>query len=144
MTISARDQILDYLDGPKREDRYHRTALDDMRLGDVSTVQLQHYLASRRRLEEHLDEESVFDELCRLAMQADEETIDAFDRITQTAVGVGNNSFLKAEKLAAQTASLSTFVGIPRDRLTRIAKGMLEDGWTEDQVRYAIGTLGVA
>jgi hypothetical protein len=114
--MRASDQILEFLDGPKREDRYHRTALDDKRLGDVTTQQLQHYLACRRVMEEHLDEESVFDELVRLAAQADEETGDAFTRILTRV----------------------------EDRVARIATGMLEDGWTEDQVRYAISTLGTA
>lgn len=111
--MRASDQIIEYLDAPKREDRYHRTELDNMRLGDVTTRQLNHYLACRRQLEEHLDEESVFDELCRLSLQADDETCDVFDRITRV-----------------------------EDRIVRIAKGMLADGWTEDQVRYAIRTLG--
>ena len=111
--VRASDQILEYLNGPKREDRYHRTELDNMRLGDVSTDRLQHYLACRRQLEEHLDEESVFDELCRLSRQADDETCDVFDEITRI-----------------------------EDRIARIARGMLADGWTADQVRYAIRTLG--
>lgn len=80
--MRASDQILEYLDGPKREDKYHRTELDNMRLGDVTTDQLQHYLACRRVMEEHLDEETVFDELCRLSRLADEETTDAFAWIT--------------------------------------------------------------
>ena len=79
--MRASDQILEHL-APKREDRYHRTAVwDEMQLGDVSTDQLQHYLACRRVMEEHLDEESVFDELCRLSQQADDETSDVFNRI---------------------------------------------------------------
>jgi hypothetical protein len=135
VSISPRAQIFAYLDA-KREDRYHRTALDEVRLGDATTDQIQHYLACRRQLEEHLDEESVFDELCRLAMQADEETTDWFDRIAQN----GNHSFQKAEKLAA---GVSPIGDTPQDRLTRIALGMLEeDGWAEHEVAYALGTLG--
>jgi hypothetical protein len=121
--VKACDQILKYLDAPAREDKYHRTALDEMRLGDVSTNQLQHYLACRRRMEEHLDQETAFDELCRLWLQLDElcrlwlqldeETCDAFDRIAGE-----------------------------EGRLARIAAGMLSDGWSEDQVRYALSTLG--
>jgi hypothetical protein len=117
--VRASAQIIEYLDGPKQEDRYHRTELDSMRLGDVSTDRLQHYLACRRRMEEHLDEETVFDELCRLAMQSDEETNDWFNRITKPGVQ-----------------------RVDQGRLTRIAAGMIEDGWAEHQVAYALATLG--
>jgi hypothetical protein len=82
VTTSAVAQIFEHLDLSTREDRYHRTALDDMRLGDVTTEQLQHYLACRRQLENRLDEETVFEEITRLSLQADEETQDAFDRIS--------------------------------------------------------------
>jgi hypothetical protein len=110
--VRASDQIIEYLDAPKREDRYHRTELDKMRLGDVTTERLQHYLACRRQLEEHLDEESVFDELCRLSRQADDETCDVFDRIHVEA------------------------------RADRIRTAMLSDGWAEDEVEFALETLG--
>ncbi len=137
--MRATDQILDLI-GPKREDRYHRTALDETRLGDASTDQLQHYLACRRQLEEHLDEESVFDELCRLAMQSDEETCDWFDRITNERSQRATFHDL-AEKLVAEVSPVGD---VAPDRLTRIALGMLEDGWAEHEVAYALGTLETA
>jgi hypothetical protein len=116
--ISAQAQILD---APKREDKYHRTQFDEMRLGDVNTDRLQHYLACRRQLEgsTHLDEESVFDELCRLSRQADDETQDVFDRV-----------HVKAQ------------LDPRKSRFERIRAGMLSDGWAEHEVRYALGTLG--
>jgi len=132
---SSRTQNLAHLDGPKqrdrhhrpkREDRYHRTALDDMRLGDVTTEQLQHYLGCRRHLEQHLDEESVFDEIVRLAAQADDETTDL----------VGFTNRCRARKLAHEAT-----VGVDKERLAKIAFGMLRDGWSESQVAYALGTL---
>jgi len=126
--VSDSGQSPEFFDALQWEDRYHRTALDDMRLGDVNTDQLAHYLACRRELEEHLDEESVFEELVRLARQADEETNDKFVRITTKAL---------AENLAVE----ATVTNVPKERLASIAFGMLCDGWTEDEVRYALGTL---
>ncbi len=137
MTVRTSDKILEYLDGPKRENRYDRTELDRTPLGKATTDQIQHYLACRRQLEEHLDEESVFDELCRLRMQSDEETCDWFDRITNSTRG-----WETAEKLAAEVSPIGD---IPQDRLVRIALGMLEeDGWAEHEVAYALGTLRMA
>jgi hypothetical protein len=133
--VKATDQILEYLDGPKREDRYHRTALDDMKLGDVTTGQLGHYLACRRVMEEHLDEETVFDELCRLSRQADDETCDAFARITN-----GEFDRRRAEKLVFTAVNTNVDTHI----LVQIAYGMLRDGWAEHQVEYALGTLDAA
>ncbi len=115
------------------EDRYHRTALDLMRLGDVTTAQLNHYLACRRRMEEHLDEETVFDVLTRLARQADEETTDAFARIANR-----KSCLRRACILAAATPDN----GVVERTLARIAYGMLQDGWAESRVTYALGTLG--
>ena len=133
VSISPGRQIIDYLDAPKREDKYHRTQLDNMKLGDVTTEQLQHYLACRRRMEQHLDEETVFGVLCRLWHQRDEETCDLFDRIT-----TGHSRL--AQRLADEAAG----TGVGQDRLASIALGMLGDGWADDEVRYALGTLGAA
>ena len=138
--MRASDQILEFLDAPKREDKYHRTEIDEKRLGDVSTAQLQHYLACRRQLEQHLDEESVFDELCRLSLQADDETCDVFDRITGGSTSTTLGQIGMAEKLVVE----ATGTGVGLDRLTAIALGMLSDGWPEDQIRFALGTLGAA
>jgi hypothetical protein len=104
-----------------------RTALDDMRLGDATLKQLRDYTACRRVLEEHLDEETVFDELCRLAMQSDDETTDAFAALT-------NEDEHLAQKLSIEVAGGPQFANI--------ALGMLRDGWAEHQVRYALTTLG--
>jgi AraC-like DNA-binding protein len=141
--MRASDQILEYLDAPKREDKYHRTALDEMRLGDVNTDRLQHYLACRRQLEEHLDEESVFDELCRQAMQSDEETCDWFDRVTSVSASdaFARDTLSQAQRLAAEATS-TTLSQVGQDRLARIANGMLSDGWPEHEVAFALGTLG--
>ncbi len=119
------DRILEYLASPKREDKYHRTALDEVRLGDATTDQIAHYLACRRVMENHLDEESVFEELCRLAMQSDEETNDWFDRITREKCGnrarlSAADTMSQAEKLAAETPPIG---GIWRGRLIQIAAG---------------------
>jgi hypothetical protein len=65
------------LESPK-ENRYHRTHLDEMCLGDVSTEQLQHYLASRRQMERSLAEETVADEIARLTAQCDQEAAAIF------------------------------------------------------------------
>jgi methylphosphotriester-DNA--protein-cysteine methyltransferase len=137
--MRASDQVIEFLDAPKREDKYHRTQLDEVRLGDATTDQIQHYLACRRRMEEHLDEESVFDELCRLAMQSDEETNDWFDRVTKAC-----HADRLSDRRALQLVETMLPIGsIPQVRLARIALGMLEDGWAEHEVRYALGTLGV-
>lgn len=134
MTLSPRDQIFEYLDGPKVEDRYHRTVLDGMPLGKATTDQIQHYLANRRVLEDHLDEETVFDELCRLNRQADEETTDAFARTSQSI------DKRRAQQLAAEAPDN----GIAERSIVQIAYGMLRDGWAENQVRYALTTLAEA
>ena len=140
----SRDQALDEVqvapDGPlrhHREDKYHRTALDEVKLGDATTDQIAHYLACRRQMEEHLDEESVFDELCRLAMQADEETNDWFGRITNPGASRDQGSI--KEQVRKLVPGETNFPNA--DRLRRIALGMLSDGWKEHQVRYALGTL---
>jgi hypothetical protein len=129
--MRASDQILEHLDPSKVEDRYHRTEFDDMRLGDVTTWQIRHYLSNREAMEDHLDEESVFEEIRRLAMQSDEETSDWFDRIT-------SGKHLTALGLAVEAEGC----GLTRDGLNSIALGMLEDGWAEVEVRFALGTLG--
>jgi hypothetical protein len=124
--MKGTDQILEYLDGPLRENRYHRTALDEVKLGDATTDQIGHYLACRRQMENTLDEESVFDQLCRLSLQADDETADVFDRI----------------HVKAQPRDLGPCRDQGEGRLDRIRAGMLEDGWAEYQVTYGLSMLG--
>jgi hypothetical protein len=145
--VRVSDQILEYLDGPKREDRYDRTILDRTPMGKATTDQIQHYLACRRVVEEHLDEETVFEELCRLRMQADEETGDWFDRITNSMFDRSRSrpsqgkALNLAERLAAEVRPIGS---ISRSILAQIAYGMLRDGWAEHQIEYALGTLGAA
>jgi hypothetical protein len=123
---------------PKWEDRYHRTALDHTPLGNVTTDQLQHYLACRRVLEEHLDEETVFEELCRLRLRADEETADWFDRLCNED-GADDR---RARKLASDAVGTqSDGGGMAEPVLVEVARGMLQDGWDESQVRWAIDRL---
>jgi hypothetical protein len=121
------------------EDRYHRTALDNMRLGEVSTEQLRHALWCRIELE-RLDGETVAEELYRLALQACEETTDAFARITNLRFDKS-----RAERLASEAkAKVLPMGSIDQRILTRIAYGMLRDGWAEHQVAYGLSTLGAS
>ena len=127
--VTESERILDYLDAPPREDKYFRARLDHTWVGDLTTDQLQHVLACRRQMELHKNEESVFDELCRLRMQADENTEEWFDRITKRGY----------DRVAQQLADEAT-VNVSKETLRNIALGMLEDGWPEHKVRYALTT----
>jgi hypothetical protein len=137
--MSATTQILEFLDTPKSPLGQSRYGIEDvlgnMRAKDMSLDQLQHYTANRGACERYKDEETVFEEFTRLAKQADEETTDQFARIS-------NSRFDRAttEKLGAEVP----VPGPDRQRVTRIAYGMLRDGWGEGHVRHALGTLGAA
>jgi hypothetical protein len=108
------------------------TALGDMRADDLTVDQLQHYLVNRQFREGFKDEETVFDELVRLAKQADDETTDAFVRVSNEEA-----DDRRARKLAFDAVGC----GAPERVLIEVAYGMLQDGWAESQVRYALGTL---
>jgi hypothetical protein len=135
--MRASDQILDYLDGPKPAANQNRygiiDALGDMRGADMSIDQLQHYLVNRRTREQFKGEESVFDELVRLAAQADEETADVFGRIANEEA-----DDRRARKLATDVVGS----GVDERVLVKIAYGMLRDGWAESQVAFGLTTLG--
>jgi hypothetical protein len=138
--MRATDQILDYLDAPKSAVNRNRYSIDDtlgdMRARDMSPDQLGHYWVNRQLREQFKHEESVFEELVRLARQADRETTDEFIRLS-----FEDADDIRSRKLAFEAVG----TGVDERVLVTVAYGMLhEDGWAESEVRYALGTLGKA
>ena len=149
MTVSPRTQIFEYLDGPKVD--LARPALEEMRLRDATTEQLQQYIACKRAIEnadppppleweirERTVEERLFQfaEWCR-AIGVDDDLIgsDLFKKLRK--FGYSDDDALDALRDAGVVWNpLSA-----EERLVRVATEMLQNGWSESQVRWAIDGL---